>query len=222
MIDTGSRYEILPSFLLGFHGTDQLTAEEVLAGTKHLSASQNEYDWLGHGIYFWEYSPLRAYQFAQEKFRWLGRNESVAVVGAVINPGLCLNLLDASGLKHLETGYQAMLTGRGGPEFLPKNGVGKERWNRRLDCAVINTLHQVRALTHSTKWQKANAGQQALQPFDSVRGAFWEGEPVRVLRSLTSATSPRHYRCRSRRRKLPAYSSWSAAIASITRWLHRE
>jgi hypothetical protein len=47
----GSRYEILPSFILGFHGTDKETAERILAGEEHLTASENEYDWLGHGIF---------------------------------------------------------------------------------------------------------------------------------------------------------------------------
>jgi hypothetical protein len=60
-IDTGTRYELLSSFLLGFHGTDEATAAAILAKNHHLSPSENDYDWLGHGIYFWEYSPLRAF-----------------------------------------------------------------------------------------------------------------------------------------------------------------
>lgn len=96
--------------------------------------SENDYDWLGHGIYFWEYSPLRAFQFVQDKFKWQGRKEKVAVVGAIIDPGLCLNLLDAKGLSFLEAGYDALLTARGGTKFLPKNGEGKELWKRKLDC----------------------------------------------------------------------------------------
>lgn len=45
-----ARYEILPGLLLGFHGTDEATAERVLAGKEHLKPSKNSYDWLGHGI----------------------------------------------------------------------------------------------------------------------------------------------------------------------------
>jgi hypothetical protein len=29
--------------------------------------STNEWDWLGHGIYFWEHSPERALRWAQER-----------------------------------------------------------------------------------------------------------------------------------------------------------
>lgn len=183
MIDTGSRYDVLPSFLLGFHGTDLETAENILAEKAHLAASQNEYDWLGHGIYFWEYSPLRAYQFVQEKFRWQGRKAKSAVIGAVIDPGLCLNLLDAKGLEFLEVGYDALLAARGGPEFLPQNGTGTQLWNRRLDCAVINMVHEVRAHTQTKAWQKANKGLRSLPSYDSVRGRIlgrWADLPGRT------------------------------------------
>lgn len=175
MINTGSRYEFLPSFMLGFHGTDKVTAENVLSGNGHLNASENEYDWLGHGIYFWEYSPLRAYQFVQEKFKWQQRDEEVAVIGAIIDPGLCLNLLEAKGLDFLEVGYEALLADRGGVEYLPKNGEEKELWQRNLDCAVINMVHQIRTLTQSEEWQNNNLGKIPLPSYDTVRGAFWEG-----------------------------------------------
>lgn len=175
MIDTGSRYELLPSFMLGFHGTDKATAENIFSGNDHLSASENEYDWLGHGIYFWEYSPLRAYKFVQEKFRWQERDEEVAVIGAIIDPGLCLNRLEAKGLGFLEVGYKALLADRGGVEFLPKNGEKTELWQRNLDCAVINMVHQIRTLTQSAKWPNNNPGKMRLPSYDTVRGAFWEG-----------------------------------------------
>lgn len=123
-------------------------------------------------------SPLRAEQFVREKFKWQGRKEKVAVVGAIIDPGLCLNLLDAKGLSYLEVGYDALLTARGGEEFLPKNGEGKELWKRKLDCAVINMVHELRAVTQTVDWQAANPEILPLQPYDTVRGAFWEGGPI--------------------------------------------
>jgi hypothetical protein len=174
----GSRYELLPSFLIGFHGTDLKTSENILKGKSHLVASENDYDWLGHGIYFWEYSPLRAEHFVSEKFKWQGRKEKVAVVGAIIDPGLCLNLLDAKGLSYLEGGYDALLTARGGEEFLPKNGEGKELWKRQLDCAVINMVHELRAVTQTKDWQQENPGIPPLPAYNTVRGAFWEGGPI--------------------------------------------
>ena len=109
---------MLPSLLLCFHGTDEKTAQNIFAGNAHLQASTNDYDWLGHGIYFWEYSPERAFQFAQEKFRWQKRSAKVCVIGAIVDPGLCFNLLNASSHGFLETGYEALLQERGGTDYL--------------------------------------------------------------------------------------------------------
>jgi hypothetical protein len=49
---------------LGFHGCDRSVAQSVFKGESELKTSMNSYDWLGHGIYFWEYSPKRAMDFA--------------------------------------------------------------------------------------------------------------------------------------------------------------
>lgn len=168
---------MLPSFLLGFHGTDAATAERVLSGTEHLKPSQNEYDWLGHGIYFWEYSPRRAYEFIKEKFRREKRHEKVAVIGAIIDPGICLNLLEASSLDYLTLGYAALVADRGGAEQLPKNGEGKEDWKRLLDCAVINMVHALRESSQTEEAMRENPD-ELLPSYQTVRGAFWEGGPV--------------------------------------------
>jgi hypothetical protein len=37
----------------------------LLAGTA-FKPSNNDYDWLGPGIYFWEANPLRGLEFAEE------------------------------------------------------------------------------------------------------------------------------------------------------------
>lgn len=150
----------------------------MLAGRKGLLASNNDYDWLGHGIYFWEYSPRRAEEFALEKFRWLKRRAKVAVIGAIIDPGHCFNLLEASALEYLALGYEELLLGFGSKDALPKNGEGRESWKRHLDCAVINTVHQMRAETQKPTWIRKHPGRQPLQPYDCVRGAFWEGGPL--------------------------------------------
>ncbi|WP_341880149.1 hypothetical protein [Synechococcus sp. UW140] len=94
---SSSRYEFLSGFILGFHGTKKEIAEKVLAGHTVLRKSANNHDWLGSGVYFWESSPSRAYQFALETFAryeppYIG---DVGVVGAIIDPGKCLNLLEA-------------------------------------------------------------------------------------------------------------------------------
>jgi len=43
--------------LIGYHGCDRKVA---------LKPSQNDYDWLGPGIYFWVDSPKRGLEWARE------------------------------------------------------------------------------------------------------------------------------------------------------------
>jgi hypothetical protein len=47
-----------------------------------------------------------------------------------------------------------------------------------LDCAVINMVHELRAVTRTGEWQTANPETPPLHPYDTVRGAFWEGGPI--------------------------------------------
>ncbi len=78
--------------VVGYHGCDESVVGDVLLRGKNLRASQNDHDWLGRGIYFWEHGPERAYEWAQH-------SKSVkkpAVIGAFINLGNCFDLLDTN------------------------------------------------------------------------------------------------------------------------------
>jgi len=61
----------------------------VLFNGKHITDSVNDYDWLGHGQYFWEYNYDRALSWAKEK-----EYMDPSVIGATIDLGRCLNLTD--------------------------------------------------------------------------------------------------------------------------------
>lgn len=68
--------------VVGYHGCRRSLANDLLTGKLPISQwnkSQNTYDWLGEGIYFWEHLPGRALRWARERFR--GR---AGVVGAII------------------------------------------------------------------------------------------------------------------------------------------
>jgi len=52
-------------FVLGYHGCDRLVAEDLLLN-KPFEPSENDYDWLGAGIYFWEANPSRGLAWAKE------------------------------------------------------------------------------------------------------------------------------------------------------------
>ena len=88
-------YSTRSGLILGFHGCDESVAHTVLNGHSFLKTSSNNYDWLGNGIYFWENSPSRAYEYAdylrKHPKRSLGIITKPAVVGAVIDLGICLD-----------------------------------------------------------------------------------------------------------------------------------
>jgi hypothetical protein len=141
--------------VFGFHGTDPALAKRLVRGELAVAdwnPSTNEYDWLGRGIYFWEYAPDRARE-------WAGKG---GVVGAIIRLGECLDLTDITHADVLADAYRsfsAICRRRKKP--LPENR-GKRR---DLDCAVINrAVEQIEERTGRV--------------IETVRGAFLEGEPI--------------------------------------------
>jgi hypothetical protein len=161
----------LAGLLIGYHGCDISVAQSIVSSPKKLlKPSENTYDWLGHGIYFWESSPSRALAFAKEKQKWetsQGKStiKKPAVLGAVIDPGNCLNLIDQEALEVVKLAYAtfaAQETNAG--RELPSN-TGPRNLFRHLDCAVIQYLHQI---------QKG----RTEPSFDTVRSVFIEGEPL--------------------------------------------
>ncbi len=151
-------------YVLGFHGCDRKTAEKVLAGKQDLITSTNNYDWLGHGIYFWEGNEERAKRWAQERSKMAkSKIKEPYAIGAIIDLGHCFSLLQTDHLEMLEKAYDALKkVTEGAGQKLPKNSGGKDKFLRRLDCAVIQMLHNEHRGT----------------AFDTVRGLFQEGEEV--------------------------------------------
>ena len=160
-------YKVPPSFVLGFHGCDRSVGEAVLRGDiVHLARSENDYDWLGTGIYFWEGNPQRAWDFAEERLRGgvnsRGNIQEPFVVGAILNLGRCLDLRDSSSLLEVKAAYEDfVVTTSQANKPMPRN-VGQGLGLRKLDCAVINSLHL----------RRENEG---LAAYNTVRADFWEG-----------------------------------------------
>ena len=164
-------YQRLPSWVLGFHGTDEETVQKILNDPKsHLDKSANEYDWLGKGIYFWENDPDRALEFTVERLKWKKiTDKKPAVIGAVIDLGLCLNLFDQPALLEIKDAFKVLrddlkVLGLKVPEN-ENSGENKDKLYRYRDKAVISRLHLLRA-------------QAALPPYDTVRSGFQEGKPA--------------------------------------------
>jgi hypothetical protein len=152
--------------LIGYHGCDRKVAEAVLSGRKLLKPSQNDYDWLGPGTYFWVDSPERGINWAKDQASRKGsRIKDPYAIGAFIHPGLCLNLTDYGVTSELLDAYSTLSkTLEQTQTPLPENTLQRDGiyLKRALDCAVIRTAHKLRA----------DSGQP---PYDSVYGVFEEG-----------------------------------------------
>jgi hypothetical protein len=162
-------YSNLPNFILGFHGCDEKVAERVFSGQdQHLTGSANGYDWLGHGIYFWEQNPVRALEYANElkanpRRTSKGKDpvKKPAVVGAIIDLGNCLNLLESKSIDIVKATYEHLVaTTDSVGSVLPTNAGGR----MFLDCLVIQTTHELMELQG--------------KEYHSVRGAFIEGPKI--------------------------------------------
>jgi hypothetical protein len=151
--------------VVGYHGCDEAFARAVLHGRKRLRRSVNDYDWLGHGVYFWEYGAQRAYEWAERKAA-RGQIRKPAVIGALIQLGACYDLLDTrftTELRHGSRAFKLALKAQGWP--VPKNlGRKPDRLLRHLDCAVLN-------------WYLKQA-ESLGRRYQTVRCAFTEGRPI--------------------------------------------
>ncbi len=146
-----------PRLVLGYHGCEASFADALIAGEVPIGAwepSRKPYDWLGHGIYFWEFGPERARAWAHQRGK-------IGVVGAVIQLGACLDLTDVAYTRRLGRAYESLKQMRvAAGEPMPENKGG---W-RALDCFVINEL--------------VAAADNAGVVFQTVRCPFLEGEPA--------------------------------------------
>jgi hypothetical protein len=154
------------SLVIGYHGCDRKVVERVVAGKDDLKPSQNDWDWLGHGIYFWEDSHGRALRWAKEEAKQRGSKiKSPAVLGAVIDLGNCLNLSDTDALALVKSAHRTYeeLCAMSGVTMLKNRGP--ELKARFLDRMVMETLHQ---------WRR----REKKKSFDTVRGFFVEGQAL--------------------------------------------
>lgn len=170
------------NYILGFHGCTQRVADILLGSdSPTFKKSTNDYDWLGHGMYFWENDPKRAMSFIREQVIRVNSDKNsskekkeeykdITVVGAVIDLAHCLNLTEIASIEKVKkTYYYFVEKSKENNRELPKNRNSKDNHDllfRNLDCAVIEFLHAI---------QNSNSN---LQPYDTVKGMFKEGEAL--------------------------------------------
>jgi hypothetical protein len=151
--------------VVGYHGCTDRFAQRLLVGelaVEDWKPSENRWDWLGSGIYFWEESPRRAMRWAEKT---CPTGESPAVLGAHIDLGHCFDCLAEGYTALLKEAYEDLAeTYRIEGRELPQNrGRDADFKVRELDCLVVN--HCLARI------------EETGAPFETVRSAFLEGEP---------------------------------------------
>jgi hypothetical protein len=159
--------------LLAYHGCDAVTRDDLV--TRRLGSldhSQNVYDWLGPGSYFFEDDPQRAMDFAQrakdhpEKQFTKHPIATPAIVGAVLCVTSCLDMTTQAGLSEFDL-MLAALRERGVP--LAENSRDNPLL-RKLNNEVFTALHALR--------DAKNCPDDPWPPYQMVRGAFMQGDPL--------------------------------------------
>ncbi len=162
-----------PQIVFGYHGCTRWVAERIYSGEQNdlkPTDSKETYHWLGHGIYFWENAAERAAEWAtkfgaknlSKTHHGLTKKDlEPTVVGAIINLGKCLNLLDIGGHKTLQTVANKVhkhIDVLSGADF-----TNEPKWKHTLDNVIINV---------------ACTNDDGSSRFDTVRGCFPEGDAL--------------------------------------------
>jgi hypothetical protein len=150
--------------VLGYHGTSARSAELILGSANRSHEfldSENDTDWLGDGVYFFQDAPYRAVEWPKIRMPPPARTMDPVVLCAEIELTDCLDLIDIKASEVIVQWYPQMTADYRRRRLpLPKNVGGR----RRRDRALINFV--VEGMERSGT--KVNA----------VRAAFKEGHPI--------------------------------------------
>ena len=164
-----ARFDDYHRTVVGYHGTGLSTALRIVNRLEDFRWSRRNFDWLGHGIYFWEHAPRQARDWAELRKKQLKRKknpiaeearkaeEPIAVVASMIRLGFCFDLLEPDNVEYLmgifeEYRQTIKLAG----ETLPENN----RKYRKLD------------LRGSRVCLQGHRRGSGAQPVDTSRGVY--------------------------------------------------
>jgi hypothetical protein len=154
--------------VVAFHGTRKATADNLVAGVP-FGQSENDDDWLGHGIYFWEYAPQQAWWWAERRYG----EQDAAVVGALVRLGRCIDLLDPNNAELLVKAHgdlELALKSVGQPM---KNNANTHKYR---DCAVFNYLFATLAQSN----MEVESARAVFVPLEAGKGLprLWDRSGV--------------------------------------------
>lgn len=134
------RFDDYHRTVIGYHGTRLSVAQGIVNRRRGFNRSENRDDWLGHGVYFWEYAPQQALWWARRRQLRQNWGEPVAILGSMIRLGFCLDLLDPYNVRYLKKIEETFrFTHEQAGLDLPKNA----NHHKYLDCAVFQYAYSV-------------------------------------------------------------------------------
>ena len=146
------RFDDYHRTVVGYHGTGLTAALRIVNRLESFRRSEKDYDWLGGGVYFWEYGPKQALTFAMRRQRQYKRKkkkteedrrratEPLAVIACMIRLGFCLDLTEPENVEYLgeifKSYSESMALARAA---LPTNN----HKYRKLDRAIFEYAYRV-------------------------------------------------------------------------------
>jgi hypothetical protein len=155
--------------VIGYHGTRRPVALRAVQGLEPIAPSRKPGDWLGHGVYFWEYAPQQAWLWAEAVRRANRWDDETDVLGCMIRLGNCFDLLDpenAKDLRELHQGYLNVETAAG------RRPAVNVRSDKRLNCAVFEYAYAM----FGEKGQAVDTCRAVFVP--SGRDQLWRGSGI--------------------------------------------
>jgi hypothetical protein len=134
----------------GFHGTSEANAESILRNG--FRPSENPYDWLGAGVYFFQDAPHAAHNYAEKYCQENGGEPTV--LRSRVRLASCIDLFDTALNDTFRAIYETCSQAN---ESLPENNGGF----RPLDRMIVNYVCSFFEEEHHL-------------PVQSVRGIFIE------------------------------------------------
>ena len=178
---------------MAYHGCDVTTRDDLVSGSlKSLNLSENNYDWLGNGVYFYEADSTRALKYAKTSAKNLSQLLTAqaigtpAVVGAILDVERWLDITTQFGISQFTEGLESLkanieAAGVNMPTNKPAFEGDQDSLHRALDRAVFENVHAMR----KGKLLEALAADQVdidlvlgCAEFQAVRGAFQQGGAI--------------------------------------------
>ena len=176
-----TRFDDYHRTVVGYHGTGLTAALRIVNRVEGFKWSERNYDWLGSGIYFWEYAPKQALAWAKLRQKQYAKKadktpederratEPLAVIACMIRLGFCQDLTEPSNIEFISEvfeDYKENLELAGDP--LPTN----ERHYRRLDRALFDYAYSF--VEKSDPTSKVDTARGVYVPTGGKK-RVWEG-----------------------------------------------